>query len=291
MKVHLAWGGVVAAGVLLAQPGQAQERRPAGGTVEQRLDRLEAALGKLLEESKATRAQLDEALPILRRMSKLMEPAEQQVRAQAAADPEPPDSLPGRESAAIGLLRSLTTAQEQFKQQVLVDQDGDGMGEYGWLGELAGTDGCRVSGMRCAASPFIAPVLGVKDTDGRAQRHGYYFRLFLPTADGPARAESRSVDPRGIEAEADCQEVRWACYAWPVNRGVDGNRSFFASHTGEIYATSGDAKPYSGIVLVPDATAAFDRSSRQAANLDAGVGLAAAGLRAYDGNTWVPAGN
>ena len=192
-----------------------------------------------------------------------------------------------QEASAIGTLRSLTTAQEQFKQQCVVDQDGDGMGEYGTLGELSGLDACRVGGQKMDTSPFIPAVLGVKDAEGRSQKAGYYFRLFLPTGTDAARGEG-SGPAEAAQADADVQEVRWTCYAWPVNPG--GGRTFIANHSGEVYATDADVRAYGGDVA-PDADAAYDRTMPSGKNLDAGIGLAAAGLKSVDGNVWVPAGN
>jgi hypothetical protein len=191
------------------------------------------------------------------------------------------------ESAAIGALRSLATAQEQFKQQNVVDQDADGMGEYGFLGELAGVDACRVSGLKMSTSPFIAAILGVKDGNGIAQKSGYHFRVFLPGAEGPL-AEGASA-AKADEGAADAQETRWCAYAWPVQKGLSGNRVFFVNNAGEVYATMAMRNPYSGAEMAPEANAAYEKET--GANLDGGVGLAAAGLRSNDGNTWMPAGN
>ncbi|MCI0341175.1 MAG: DUF2950 family protein [Planctomycetales bacterium] len=201
------------------------------------------------------------------------------------------------ESSAIGSLRSLTTAQEQFKQQAVTDQDGDGTGEYGWLGELAGIDTTRgtggVIGPKMATSPFIASILGVKDAAGRSQKSGYYYHIYLPTtAAGPAAAEAQAAAGTGNSADADNQEVRWCCYAWPNSRGNSGNRCFYAGHQGEVYATAATVAQYNGTTLEPTAgSEALDTGGPNPANLDAGIGLAAAQLTAGDGNIWVPAGN
>ncbi len=202
------------------------------------------------------------------------------------------------ESSAIGSLRSLTTAQEQFKQQAISDQDGDGTGEYGWLGELAGIDATRgsggVAGPKTSTSPFIASILGVKDALGRSQKSGYYYWVFLPaTGAGPATGEVQPAPGTGNTADADNQEVRWCTYAWPNSRGNSGNRAFYAGHQGEVYATAATVIQYNGTVTVPaaDGSAALDTLGPNPANLDAGIGLAAATLSAGDGNIWVPAGN
>jgi len=194
------------------------------------------------------------------------------------------------ESAAIGSLRSVTTAQEQFKQQNVVDQDADGMGEYGWFGELSGTEAVRGSGLKMSTSPFIAAILGVKDANGYAQKSGYYYWMFLPTG-GTAAAGEAAGSASAVAADADAQETRWAVYAWPNSRGQSGNRCFFTNNAGEVYASANNVAQYTSTTSVPqaDGMGAYDTSA--AGNLDGGVGLAAASLSANDSGTWVPAGN
>ncbi len=192
------------------------------------------------------------------------------------------------ESAAIGTLRSVTTAQEQFKQQNVVDQDADGMGEYGWFGELSGTQAVRVSGLTMNNSPFIAAILGVKDGTGRAQKSGYYYHMMLPGGAGPISEVSAAA--ASSAADADGQETRWAVYAWPNTRGQSGTRVFFTNNAGEVYACANNIAQYNG-TSGPAPMAAYDDSTLSGSNLDAGIGLAAASLSANDSGIWVPAGN
>jgi prepilin-type N-terminal cleavage/methylation domain-containing protein len=192
------------------------------------------------------------------------------------------------ESAAIGTLRSVTTSQEQFKQQNVVDQDADGMGEYGWFGELSGTQAVRVTNLTMNTSPFIAAILGVKDGSGRAQKSGYYYHMMLPGAAGPI-SEIQAVGV-SLSTDADSQETRWAVYAWPNTRNQSGNRVFFTNNAGEVYACANNVAQYNGTVG-PLPMAAYDDSTASGSNLDAGVGLAAANLSAQDSGVWVPAGN
>ncbi len=99
-----------------------------------------------------------------------------------------------------------------------MDQDGNGRGEVGWLGEMAGIDFTRgtggVGGPKISTSPFIACCFGLKDERGCATRQGYLFRMWLPMASGCARGEARlepatAPDP----ANGPHQERRFACYA------------------------------------------------------------------------------
>jgi len=200
------------------------------------------------------------------------------------------------ETSAIGSLKSLSTSQAQFQSQAVVDQDGDGTGEFGWLGELAGTAQCRVSSIQQNASPFIAAILGVRVAGGMAQKSGYVFRVSLPGAAAALTETATDSTPEPVDtAAANNQEVRWGCYAWPNTRTQSGNRAFFVNQSGDVYATPNTAagQLYSGIGtagVIPAVGAALD-TNLPLGNLDGGVALAAAGIVAGDAGLWAPAGN
>jgi prepilin-type N-terminal cleavage/methylation domain-containing protein len=61
--------------------------------------------------------------------------------------------LSANESAAISTLRSLTSAQAQVQSSGAIDTDGDGAGEYGGFGELAGT----IPSPAASATPVSRP--------------------------------------------------------------------------------------------------------------------------------------
>ena len=56
--------------------------------------------------------------------------------------------------------------------------------------------------------------------------HGYLYRLFIPGEKGGF------VDSGA--ADADLSEGRWRCYAWPVEYGRTGRRSFFVDESGKV---------------------------------------------------------
>ena len=47
--------------------------------------------------------------------------------------------LVANETATVGTLRSIASSQAEFQARQIVAQDNDGLGEYGFLQELAGT--------------------------------------------------------------------------------------------------------------------------------------------------------
>ncbi len=276
---------------ILAGGAGAQEENPGAKPIEEQLDRLEKILSGAAAEQRTEviQRQVSEALEIVRKIRTEV----QELAKAPGGDASTEAKIKENELSVIQTLRALLMAQEIFKQQGLVDQDGDGTGEYGWFGELAGVQATRgVGGIAGGRAPpfFTEKDLGTKDAGGRVQRFGYFFRVLLPGGGiGPAKAESRGPAGTGSPSDADNQEVRWVCYAWPVERGKTSIRTYYAGHQGEVYVTQGMKVPYSGTSREPDAAAALDAEGPNPANLDAGIGLAAAGLKAGDGNLWMPA--
>lgn len=195
-------------------------------------------------------------------------------------------------------LRSLVTAQEQFKAQVVVDQDGNQVGEYGWLGELTGCQRARVSGVQLNTSPFIAAILGVKDAGGWSQKSGQYYRMWMQSADGSWQPEP--AGPTGWPNEgggapfpedpaaARYQEKRWICYAWPNVHGHSGNAAYVITQAGRMWKTEyepgvGAGGPYNGTTNTPAGLAAFTADGSRIAD-------GAKGERGQDGRLWMPAG-
>ena len=204
--------------------------------------------------------------------------------------------IASNETAAIGTLRTLSPSQSQFQSAAIVDIDGDGTGEFGWLQELAGTVNFRTAGGNSTnpTSPaFITSVLGTTagGNSGIAGKSGYSFLNYLPAA---AAAVVEAAGPAmGDAAAANAQEVRFATYAIPASLGNSGNRCFVVTQQGEVFSTANkDFQDYGGTV-VPGAPfsagAAFVAdTTAEADNL---IGQLVAGSTATDGQLWLPAGN
>lgn len=60
----------------------------------------------------------------------------------------PSNEIASNERAAIADLRSIASAQAQLASSGAIDTDDDGVGEYGYFGELAGTAPLRFYGNR-----------------------------------------------------------------------------------------------------------------------------------------------
>jgi prepilin-type N-terminal cleavage/methylation domain-containing protein len=215
--------------------------------------------------------------------------------------------ISANENAAIATLRTIAGSQQQLQASSAMDTDGDGGGEYGYFGELAGISLLRSFD---GAAPVMANAGGVLDppylatafgsiindgADGVVERQGYYYKIFLPGAAFAGVAE----DPAGGTVAAgiagwnsDDSELYWCCYAWPVQAGKTGNRAFFINQEGDVAGTSNIAgvnDRYDGFVNIPLFGAAYDDAT--ANSMDQGLGFASMGFTANDTNIWTQVGN
>jgi prepilin-type N-terminal cleavage/methylation domain-containing protein len=193
----------------------------------------------------------------------------------------------GNETSAIAALRTIATQQECFRAQGVVDQDANGVGEFGLLSELAGAVVPRRTGSVEPLSPRMIDSTFHTDANGFAARYGFYYQVYLATdglggtandailggtadAPGPVLA-----DPAAVAR----QEYYWCAYAWPADRHT-GARAFFVDHQGVIYQTFGDAVKYNGTAVTPAADAAY---TAEIFTSHPSSGLGKAG---NDGNVW-----
>jgi prepilin-type N-terminal cleavage/methylation domain-containing protein len=182
------------------------------------------------------------------------------------------------EKAVIATLRSLITAQELARSNVMIDTDRDGQGEAAGMGELAGTEL-----MRGAATflkpPYLSVAMGQLDVDGHALSHGFLFALYAADAAGTgvvaAPANWASVD-------ANMSETYWTCLAWPRDRQAQGYATYFANQNGDILASK--RATYSGKTSIPPAGAALLGVPATQINSTS----IAVGTNGADGNLWVP---
>jgi hypothetical protein len=231
--------------------------------------------------------------------------------------PEPSrDLLASNERAAIAALRQVASAQAQLTSSGAIDTDNDGVGEYGYLGELAGTAPLRIydpatgSPTIVAASlspallpPAFANILNWLGDDV-VRKDGYYFRMFLP--DAPVLNEVRGIAESGPDGfggatfgripSPDTCEVLWGCYAWPVEAGVTGRRVFFINQEGRVLQTTNNGRSpgktvYGGLrplASIPVFDAAYSSEPGSSGFTGMGAQLGTPPRRANDGNVWTP---
>lgn len=220
--------------------------------------------------------------------------------------------LSANENAAIATLRSIAAGQQQFQSSVAIDTDADGGGEFGFFGELAGSDAMRVYDVATDSAalgvapddlldpPFLATVFGnlVSDgTDGVVERQGYYFKIYLPGPTAAGITPGLGEDPAGgaktgdmgaAWGSANC-EIYWCAYAWPVTAEKSGNRAFFINQEGDIIQYHNRDGAYDGLAAAPAFGAAY--SNATANNMEEDLGLAVMGFTANDANVWTTVGN
>jgi len=204
------------------------------------------------------------------------------------------------ETAASATLRSLAAAQSNFAARVIVDQDCDGVGEYGLFQELAGTAVARTRSRALPAGEVFSLAMGSTNDQGVAVKTGYAFIMYVPggsAGDTPLsdleNDGSSSADYTTIEAISpatiNLQERRWVAYAWPLDHGGSGYRCFVVNQQAEVYQAPNEndsGEPYyegddSTDGSLPVASAAFPSGTT-------GVGgnFESPGTAADDGQTW-----
>ena len=186
--------------------------------------------------------------------------------------------LNSNETAAIATLRNIISAQSQFQTTARADENNNGVGEYGFFGELSGADN-----VRGGATPLNPPVLSsafrAVNGTGEVSRSGYLFKMYLPDINGDAVAEEDGF----ANIDADLAETTWCAYAWPTNYGNTGNRTFFVNQGGDIVAA--EDLNYTGVGAGPIPGAAFDAGGN-----DSITGNTATGTSGQDNNLWKQAG-
>jgi prepilin-type N-terminal cleavage/methylation domain-containing protein len=193
------------------------------------------------------------------------------------------------ETSTIGTLRSLASSQAQFQARQIVDQDSDGLGEYGFLQELAGGVVPR-GGVAVLLPPTISQSLANVDAAGLATKSGYTIVMFLPGGAGAEIQEPAGggAFPGPNAADANVQEVNWCAYAVPAGIRTTGNRTFVINQQAHVYATANvgvqnyEMANVAPLLANPDAS--FEIGVTNLAGKFA-VGIGAA----QDGGTWVPA--
>lgn len=189
------------------------------------------------------------------------------------------------EVAAIATLKNLSSAQAQCQASGTIDDNGNGRGEFGYFGELAGGVPVREGGGLSTTTFLNPPVLSRafgQVTASRVLRAGYLFQIYLPDSALGHVLEAAGGGATGGAVDAPVAEVLWACYAWPASYPNTGMRAFFVDHSGDILACRNSIARCNGASNAPLAgTAAY---------LSAAVTMAssvAANQTAADGELWL----
>lgn len=212
--------------------------------------------------------------------------------------------ISANENAAIATLRTIASSQAQLQASSAVDTDADGGGEYGYFGELAGTDTLRVwasggptlTGGAALRPAYLATAFGNVVTS-QVTRAGYTFQMFLPDALSSITiaglAEAAGGGGGATLPDSNNCEIYWGCYAWPTERGSTGNRAFFINQEGDlIQMLNQDSATtnYDG-ASGPAYNAAYSTADATVVGMHARLGITAQGETPTDTNVWTVVGN
>ncbi len=168
--------------------------------------------------------------------------------------------LQANEAAAIATLKNLSSSQAQCQAAAVIDTNGNGMGEFAYLGELSGGVGVRdnesggVSTVRITP-PYLSGAFS-NVSGSRVLRSGYYFQMYLPSSTAQPQSEAAGGGGSGVSIYGAFAENLWSCYAWPVSQGNTGRRAFYINQLGEVLACRNQTMRYSGTATAPAGTAA-----------------------------------
>ena len=200
--------------------------------------------------------------------------------------------LSSNEAAAIATLKNIVSAQAVTRTSGVIDQDVDGIGEYGWFAEMGGAVNVRDS-----AGPNTGPLLNpstlsaslaLVNANGIVTKSGYIFRVALPGGAGvPVVETAGGGSPTG--EDADLCEAYWVVYAWPDNYSFTGRRVFAINQAGDVVQSdnlNGATGTYEGTATMPPADAAIENGS--AGTIIGDFSRSNLPAPAVDGNTWRP---
>lgn len=166
----------------------------------------------------------------------------------------------GDERARDGL-HSIARIQLAFHEAKARDLDGDGVGEFGWMGELSGVEALP-GGLKYRHTPnYGAELLRFKRPDGWSRIRRGIGRICLPGPGGtwigepppPPAPEPDAEDDEGTPpapatappaAVIDARESRWLCYGIPTEYGDGRFRALVISADGLVWYSEDDDAPY-----------------------------------------------
>lgn len=149
------------------------------------------------------------------------------------------------DNAAVAALKNIAVAQARVQAQAVIDCNHNGRGEYATFAELAATVPLRSSSGDGAVVILDPPSLFAsfgKLVGGRVLRSGYAFQMFLPGRDVAWLGADTPSVASGIDA--DRAEGNWICYAWPLQPGVSGYRTYVIDAHGNLFGSLADEQAY-----------------------------------------------
>lgn len=169
--------------------------------------------------------------------------------------------LRAADASAVSRLRTLLWAQDTLRSQKWMDRDGDGLGEFGFLHQLAAQ--VPTSKGSVLPTPLLYGALSnIVSGSGQAVlvSGGFCHVIYLPSSQGGTPEPAGGIEPSG-SVDADKAEKHWIAYAWPLDINKSGRKVFFINQDEEIWESRNTApgQGYSGLTNIP----AFDAALPQ----------------------------
>jgi prepilin-type N-terminal cleavage/methylation domain-containing protein len=186
--------------------------------------------------------------------------------------------MAANETAAVSILRGITTAETQFQRALYADENKDGQGEYGYMAEMGGT--VFVRGTTRKATATLSASLGLVNATGEVSRSGYFYRIYLPEPGGVGHRENGGGGVAAGVLKPSLAEVNWCCYAFPEHHGGSGTRTFFANERCDIMTSEDKSYQLAGCAFLQPGAAFLTGTITNM------TGRIAFGTRGADGNLW-----
>ena len=140
------------------------------------------------------------------------------------------NSVAADEAAAPTALKSgVFPAQIQFQAGGYIDDNGNGIGDFGFFSEM--------SGAKVGENGLTLALLPAEWNEPTPLIHGYRFAIFLPDDRGGA------VDsPDGRRTVKGPAETYFIAYAWPDEEG-NGRQMFAITQAGTVFSSAWDGQP------------------------------------------------
>lgn len=221
--------------------------------------------------------------------------------------------ITANEGGAVATLKSIFTSEGLFQSGIIVDENQNGSGEYGTLGELTGAytristanGGPAATGagqIQAFITASLRPATTVTggQAGGAGSKSGYLYAVMLPGAAVVTDTDATTANAAPAIADAVFQESRFRAYAWPNVFNNSGIRCFAVNETGEVLTapnvTAGTTNQiYEGNGTGTNGGPAADAAANTVApapNDDTFfAGLFQSGGIGGDAQVWVAAGN
>jgi hypothetical protein len=137
--------------------------------------------------------------------------------------------------AATQLKNAVFPAEIQFQGGMYADQDGDGLGEFGFLAELAGGP---VVGQK---DELALSLLGADFKAPTPEHGGYRYIVYLPDGQGGALAAAPGARVKNAAAAKE-QARHFVAYAWPAS-SESGRRILAITEDGVVRTSAAGPAP------------------------------------------------